>query len=280
MKLGKMIGILLLGLISVISRPLEAKGMISPISELDYFNMLKQIDDTYRPLFEKKGINLVIVKNWKDDIQWTDSALEENSYFISVPGGLARHSLMSVDSLALAVCHELGHFFGGAPRKLLSNNAKSWSSVEGQADYFASAKCLKRIFSNRSENRAAFLANPLSLQNEIRKACNNFQCARIVAAAWYLTKTIEEVERKRPFISLSKKDLSIVSRYVEGHPDNQCRLDTFVAGAVCNVSVDEEFDPYDMSAGACVSDGLDPQEAKAARPRCWFAPNKRVFTSK
>ena len=40
------------------------------------------------------------------------------------------------------LCHELGHHLGGTPTK----DSASWASTEGQADYFATLKCLRKVF--------------------------------------------------------------------------------------------------------------------------------------
>jgi Zn-dependent protease with chaperone function len=52
-------------------------------------------------------------------------------------GGLARDPLVTKDGFSAVICHEIGHHIAGAPRK-----GFSWASNEGQADYFATTKCL------------------------------------------------------------------------------------------------------------------------------------------
>ena len=52
------------------------------------------------------------------------------------------------------------------------------------------------------------------------------------------------------------------------HPAPQCRLDTFVAGAVCEKSFDEEISSVDYSKGYCTRES----SSVGYRPSCWFAP--------
>ena len=59
---------------------------------------------------------------------------------IFVFGGLARLSGMTKDSMAISLCHELGHLLAGPPLKF------SGSSVEGMADYFSTGDCLRKYF--------------------------------------------------------------------------------------------------------------------------------------
>lgn len=40
---------------------------------------------------------------------------------------------MTRDGLALVICHELGHHFGGAPKSTVP--LKKWNSYKGQVDY-------------------------------------------------------------------------------------------------------------------------------------------------
>lgn len=244
------------------------------VNEQDFFHMLMQIELIYIPIFQKLDKQFIIKKLWDSQLHNSESYLHEDQFAIMVHGGLARHRSMTIDSLALVACHEIGHYLGGAPSKMYEGE-KSWASVEGQADYFATAKCLKRLFTNRSENRAAYNELKPSVKEEIQLKCNTYLCARIVAAGLALAKTVEALEGEVPSVKISGKDRSVVKNHLEDHPTTQCRLDTFVAGAACNVPVNEDFDAYDLSAGACVKDSLNPEEVKAARPLCWFVPDLR-----
>ncbi len=82
------------------------------------------------------------------------------------------HKYLTTDGLAMVACHEIGHFLGGEPKKLRGrSNKKSWSSAEGQADYYA-ARCLEVYFSKGSEteNREESALSERVI-NEARRVC-------------------------------------------------------------------------------------------------------------
>lgn len=117
---------------------------------------------------------------------------------ISIWGGMLSHQHMNNDTLLLLLCHELGHFLGGAPLK----SRNSWSSTEGQADYFSGRNCAHKL--GMDENT-------------------------FLNAAVSLTKIYAEVTRE-PAPSLDACDSSTVTRINYGYPKVQCRLDTLIAG--------------------------------------------------
>ncbi len=257
------------------------------VNEQDFFTLLNQIEDHFQNDFKVKGTEFRINKNWDSKAIQSFSQLTQLNYSTSnsnrannyspaitkrfeimVPGGLGHIPTMTIDSLALAVCHEMGHYLGGAPK--FTSQSGNWKSVEGQADYYATSKCLKKLFYNRPENRAAFSQQPAYLKKKIEKICDSYLCARIVAAGYHFAQTVAYVQAENRLPSLDFKDLNSLQYILQDLPGTQCRLDTLVAGAICNVSVGEDFDPVDVSAGACMADGLDPKEAKGARPSCWF----------
>jgi hypothetical protein len=60
-----------------------------------------------------------------------------------------------------------------------------------------------------------------------------------------------------------------VSKTSDSHPATQCRLDTYIQGALCEKSYTEEIGQQDEVSGVChgslgMKTGL--------RPRCWFKP--------
>jgi hypothetical protein len=79
-------------------------------------------------------------------------------------------------------------------------------------------------------------------------------------------------------VSFDTPDTSVVSRTNNDHPAAQCRLDTYVAGAICG---SDRWD-YNLIPGKEMAqhNSLEAQqeaydhscaEGEGARPRCWFA---------
>ena len=65
---------------------------------------------------------------------------------VNITYGMYKHNKMNVNVLKLLVCHELGHAFGGLPKQNRGNSElKSWSTAEGQADYYSILECAKKL---------------------------------------------------------------------------------------------------------------------------------------
>ncbi len=181
---------------------------------------------------------------------------------ITILGGLARHKLMTKDGYVLTLCHELGHHLGGAP---LDPKFPWAASSEGQADYFAGLKCLKRYWQNEENQRAvASLQIPPHLMKACAKTSQEFLCQRIGMAG--LSTTSVWASRSLP-VKLPKfetPDPSVVSNTNITHPLPQCRLDTYFKAALCGAPVSEDFDSMDERTGACLKPNL------GSRPVCWY----------
>lgn len=121
-----------------------------------------------------------------------------NEIFISIWGGMITHPELTQNTLGLLLCHELGHFLGGPPLK----SRDGWSSTEGQADYFSSAKCAKTLLMSEAD---------------------------FIEAALRLVKIYAQVAREA-LPSIERCDQSVVTRTNYGYPKSQCRLDTLMAG--------------------------------------------------
>lgn len=83
---------------------------------------------------------------------WNASAQRMGStWVVNMYGGLARHNEITIDGFALVLCHEIGHHLGGAPKY---GGFNTWGTNEGGSDYFATLKCLRRIFQNDDNTKA------------------------------------------------------------------------------------------------------------------------------
>jgi hypothetical protein len=183
-------------------------------------------------------------------------------------GGLARHPMMTVDGFMMVVCHELGHHIGGAPKI-----RADWASNEGQADYFASTKCLRRVM--EKDNNEEVVAR-LTVEPTVKARCEAIYksssevaiCKRIGVAAKVLGKVLSDLGREGA-VDYTTPDKSVVMRTNDNHPKAQCRLDTYYQGALCDKASTLDFSDSDPAVGACIKrDGY----TEGVRSTCWYKP--------
>ena len=200
----------------------------------------------------KMDLRFSLNKQWNSEGRIASIKIPNGEATLSISGFMARQELMTEDAFRLLLCHEVGHVLGGAPKQ----SPGHWSSSEGQADYYSTSKCIKRI-----------LPNDDNLHQRIRKA--SLALAQLDALG----------NGNHPeAVSLDNKDKTIVLNSISTHPNSQCRLDTLIAGLNCKVDPYLDFDRTDSNIGACTRKNADNSISKAARPRCWFRPpSKRLY---
>ena len=241
---------------------------LSPLTQNDYQDALVQVQKMYNDEFREEQKTLIIQADWNDDrVNSYATRDDDDNPVVVAPGGLARYSLMTKDALLLIFCHEVGHFLGGAPKSPRGQSSLlSWSSAEGEADYFASSRCLKKLFTDEKSNEEALSWASSEHKQELNRQCNSgqlpFQCMRILEAGKIASDVFASVTGFTTMPELTTPDQMITSQTVYVHPSPQCRLDTFVSGVKCAISADVRFDDRDPSIGAC--------SALGARPKCWF----------
>lgn len=237
---------------------------------LEYFKTIMQPTVTTR--LNKK---LVIELDWENP-KVNASATRDNlnNPVIQLYGGMTRHPELTKDGLIGILCHELGHHLGGAPKKKRGNtNKRSWSSAEGQADYFAGNKCLPLFYNNPSESiNLDKLSNKKEVDFAESRCGNNPICARTALTGLSMARVFASLKTFNKMPSIEYNDHTEVWETAFSHPKPQCRLDTILSGAICSVPPSQPFDPIDPDVGACFRDGNDISVVPGERPRCWFNP--------
>lgn len=114
------------------------------ISEETFNSVIDEAEELYTSIISGMGGTLEIERNWEDGTVNAYAQRLGSTWKVSMFGGLARHETITRDGFALVVCHEIGHHIGGAPKKV-SYWSNPWASNEGQADYFATLKCLSYV---------------------------------------------------------------------------------------------------------------------------------------
>jgi hypothetical protein len=198
------------------------------------------------------------------------------SWHISMFGGMARKPHMTREAFALIACHEIGHHLGGAP------HVKGTVSNEGQADYFATLKCMRRFFADEN-NEAAIAKLPKSefveteCTSEFSDRKDQLICIRSSQAGYTLANIMREM-RKAESISFRTPEKKLAKFMDSKHPAPQCRLDTYFNGARCPVPESEALSHDSFYTGTCDREGEGANTG--SRPRCWFNPTKPFQTFK
>ncbi len=255
------------------------------ITRPQFRKILDAAEGVYKPIFQSVGLGrFYIVDRWHDDTvnacasigapcSKGAAAAKGNDRYVEMYGGLARHPYMTAESLMLVICHEIGHHLAGYPSYKRNTSPMS---TEGQADYFATAKCSRLIYSSLSPktNQNWAWANKNNIPAEVQKPCMNafgnteatILCLRGSLAGLSLAQTLGSLNNVDPRqLTFVRKDPSVVQETFETHPKAQCRLDTYVAGAICGADPRTPFSATNPNQGACVN-----QLAPGARPACWY----------
>lgn len=200
---------------------------------------------------------------------------------IEVEGGFLSNPDVSPDIMLLTICHELGHLLGGKPRRRFSQleslnsefsglTVHPWFSSEGQADYFASQRCMKAVLSDQDNSTAIAAHTP---DPDARKLCESAEpdaqraalCLRIVYAGFDLITVLGKTGFGFSTPDQSKVPKTFIAPGI--HLPPQCRLDTFIAGALCDKPPVLNGDNDNPLEDSCSSKG---GRKAGARPRCWF----------
>lgn len=243
------------------------------MTEETFNKVIDGVAAVYSPIIEAKGGKLVVDKAWDDATVNAYATREGKTDKVFMFGGLARHPATTDDGLALVICHEIGHHVGGFPKKS-EMWGSAWASNEGQADYFATTKCLRKYFqvANDSAQVLTRMAVPAPVQEQcfasFGQSRDHAICVRIAMAGQSMGNLFAAL-RKLP----TKPDFSTpvtvpVKATNDDHPDPQCRLDTYFNGGLCTVSDTIDFSDKDEKVGACTD-----YSKTGARAKCWFKPS-------
>lgn len=248
--------------------PVGFKSVKGGLNQNEFDSAISRVQEIYESEVESMGGKLVINRKWEDGEVNAFAGRKGKNWMVTMTGGLARHESITPDGLALVVCHEIGHHIGGAPKKLLGWS--EWASTEGQADYFATLKCLRRVFMN--DDNAKILKG-VKIPAALKKAClkshgskGMHSCIRIGMASLSVANLFKSLSGDES-PQFTTPDESVVAYTYDGHPASQCRLDTFFQGAICERSMNEAVSQSDEVQGTCHASLGD---TVGIRPGCWF----------
>lgn len=257
-----------------LSIPVGSKSAQSGMTEEKFNEVIDKVEAVYGPIIAEMGATLNIERNWTDGTVNAYASRSGSTYNVAMFGGLARHATITEDGFALVVCHEIGHHIGGAPKKGGWFGGNVWASNEGQADYFATLQCLRKVY--LSENNEAVIAS-MNVPEHLTKTCSeNYTnkddqniCIRNGMAGMSVSRLFMALRNSTVEPKFDTPDPAVVSRTDHNHPAYQCRLDTYFQGALCQTNGDEQLSDTDEKAGTC---NLSTGHTIGIRPLCWLKP--------
>lgn len=215
----------------------SAHGAWSEVSENDFKHVNSAIHDIHAPLVSKRyNSSTELIQLYGDfgGAFKVDSArkfLGEQRFAITLTGQFAQGAAMSALGYAIVACHEWSHILGEEPKQ--KSKLDKWSSVEGQADYHATNKCMWRFVETlptpiiQSFDRDSIAMCERSFGHDLNKFLG---CLRIMSGIQAMVDHFNQTESKKNPVSILSKDTTEVSATLQKYPSPQCRVDTWVAG--------------------------------------------------
>jgi hypothetical protein len=256
------------------------KSMLIGVSDEAEFNkVIDSIEKIYSPIFkEKYESTLKIFRKWEDGTVNAYAKQSGKIWEVHMFGGLARHEATTPDGFMAVICHEIGHHIGGAP-KINRWGVSSWASNEGQADYFATSKCLRKYFEKDSEETIKrYESKAQGERLYAKKVCDKANSSLLESAICYRSalagKSLAVLLGTlggTPNVSFKIVDNNVVTKTNDKHPKAQCRLDTYFQGALCDK--DHNIFPSQKDAATGFCNRKDAYQV-GIRPLCWLKPEQ------
>ncbi|MDH4466672.1 MAG: hypothetical protein QE271_01330 [Bacteriovoracaceae bacterium] len=241
------------------------------LTEQIFNKIIDDLSAIYAPVIAERGGKLKVMRKWTDPTVNASAIQKGGNWVVNMYGGLARHDAVTPDAFALVMCHELGHHLGGLP-KVKSFFGSRWASNEGQSDYFASSKCIRKYFdAHPVEVTATVPAKVLDKCASVWGQSDDYKiCVRGAMAGSSLANLLAILGSK-PLPKFDTPDISVVTATNDAHPAAQCRLDTYFQGSLCSVLDTVDFNNKEEKTGSCyVATGV----SLGSRPLCWYKAAK------
>lgn len=255
----------------------------SRVNEAEFNQIIDIAEKMFSPIAKAHGAEFNFVRDWKDSTVNAYAQQTGKIWEVHMFGGLARRPEITEDGFALVLCHEIGHHLAG----VAFYGNRDWASSEGQSDYFSTQACSRMLWGNSQNaryNRAIRKYVPETVQKKCAAVWKNGAafdlCNRSAMAGLSLASLLASLQGA-PAPSFDTPDMATVSTTYVKHPKAQCRLDTYMAGALCLKRFDLNVIPGlnhpdgQLSASAetttvatsCTAyEGFDV----GVRPSCWF----------
>ncbi|WP_291516699.1 hypothetical protein [Bdellovibrio sp. ArHS] len=251
--------------------PSFAQNPVDPDKAQILFNKIQRL---YEPVAKADQGEFFLTIHW-DRQTVAAQAIRDvmDKYGIGVDAGMLTSPRVNEDALALTLCHEAGHLFGGTPLRPTppewygptDESGLSLHSAEGQADYYSTAVCFRKVVAGEDHRE---ILRGKEIPYRVVQLCDStwglrtsdsYLCQRAALAGLQFLTMVTDFP-----ISFNTSDTTVADKTNnETYPARQCRLDTILAGALCQASLPLNLNRKDLPFSSC-SEGI------SARPPCWF----------
>ena len=232
------------------------------ISRNTFNEIMAKAEKIFAPIVANLGGVLDIQGDFTDSTVNAYASREGNTYIVRMFGGLAKRKEITPDGFAMVVCHELSHHIGGIPLYA----GEEWASNEGNSDYVASLNCMRKMFADDTTDVKSLDPIAVNKCKAVYKGQDLRSCYHILAGAKSCADLLAALNGET--VSFGKTSKVVVRKTMDTHPPAICRLQTYVAGALCSAKWDDSMIPSTKEEAYRVS----CPTGEYARPRCWYAP--------
>jgi hypothetical protein len=240
------------------------------ITEQEFWEMIDLVYGIYKPIFNElkldngEGVSWWFEADWNSKIHNMYASKVKvypygwNKWIIKVHGGIARMVQMTKEGFLLGLCHEIGHMVGGYPLMDYTEY-----STEGESDYYATHVCARKVFSAwaKKYNLKKVGATVEICEKNFDTQKEKDVCVYSVFGSKSLADVFYIANKQTRSPEIDTPDNYVVKLTYQLHTPAQCRLDTFIAGIMCDKSWDDKRIPTERNA-VCRN-----------RPTCWYFNN-------
>ncbi|PIK16139.1 hypothetical protein [Halobacteriovorax sp. JY17] len=215
---------------------------LASIDEVEFQQIPKNVLEVMTSEISDSGLSISLNLNWESNTTNAGANRSDNTGVINLYGGYARLNVVTKESFALTICHELGH--------LISKGYKVMPTLkyaaESEADYFATSICLRKYFQKFPTNRIA--------TDWQRDKCKETSpstlslCTDLLIASRDTLKVDQELTPREKWEDYTKLDTTQTERTLfNDYSKVSCRYTSYVHGAL-----------------------------SLSRPSCWLHPDSKI----
>jgi hypothetical protein len=243
------------------------------VSDVLFNPIADKLKEVYTPIADSRGdkIYFKFSDEEKTPLNYLNGRAEGEDVIIT---GNDHGGFLTADGIAALMCQKVGHLYGGTHGVP--------TDAEGQADYYATARCLPNLFA--ADDNISIVSR-MSIPARIQTLCgtsystapDQAMCERIAMAGVSLARSdywqscakgaANFLDTAPSIDALSVTPVGGIKH--DGYASSQCRLNTFIAGALCN---EDRSLPYDyqvrrrfQGGGMCLR-----SHGEGMRPGCSY----------